>query len=91
MNDFRGDLVKGLGSFLKDRRFRLVRLGEKMNALSPLLTLRRGYAVPLDPDGRVLRTIGDFSPGDLFELRVLDGRVRAETRGIRTDEVDREP
>jgi exodeoxyribonuclease VII large subunit len=91
LGDVRGDLVAGLGSFLKDRRFRLVRLGEKMNALSPLLTLRRGYAVPLDPAGRVLRTTRDFSPGDLFELRVLDGRVQAETRGIRTDEVDREP
>jgi len=91
LEDVRSDLVRGLGSFLKDRRFRLVRLGEKMNALSPLLTLRRGYAVPLDPDGRVLRTTRDFSPGDLFELRVLDGRVQAETRGIRTDEVDREP
>lgn len=86
----RDDLVAAFGTFLKDRRLLLVRLGEKMNALSPLLTLRRGYAVPLDVTGRVLRTTKDFRPGDSFDLRVLDGRVRAETKSVRTEEVDRD-
>ncbi len=83
----RGDLSRAIGSVLQNRRFALVRLGEKMDALSPLSTLKRGYAVPLDPTGRVLRTAADFAPGDTFQLRVLDGRIQAETKRIQTEEV----
>jgi len=50
-----------------------------MDALSPLSTLRRGYAVPLDDSGRVLRGTEDFLVGETFQLRVVDGRVRCET------------
>lgn len=79
-----------MGSVLQSRRFTLVRLGEKMDALSPLSTLKRGYAVPLDPSGRVLRTAADFAPGDTFQLRVLDGRIQAETKTVQTEEVARD-
>lgn len=54
----------------------------RLDALSPLSTLERGYAVPLDAEGRVLRGTGDFSPGEEFVLRIADGRVRAETKDI---------
>jgi exodeoxyribonuclease VII large subunit len=53
-----------------------------MDALSPLSILERGYAVPLDDEGRVLREIGDFDPQDVFSLRVVDGRVRCEVLDI---------
>lgn len=59
-----------------------------MDALSPLSTLSRGYAVPLDAGGRVLRKTSDFLPGKSFELRVLDGRIEAETKKIEREKVD---
>jgi exonuclease VII large subunit len=58
-----------------------------MDALSPLSTLRRGYAVPLDQEGRLLRGIRDFTVGLEFDLRVVDGKVRCESLGTRNDEV----
>lgn len=88
--DAREELSRAMGSVLQSRRFTLVRLGEKMDALSPLSTLKRGYAVPLDPSGRVLRTAADFAPGDTFQLRVLDGRIQAETKTVQTEEVARD-
>lgn len=51
----------------------------RLDALSPLATLKRGYAVPLDDQGRVLRGIRDFKAGTAFELRVADGRINCET------------
>ena len=39
--------------------------------------LDRGYAVPVDPDGRVLKRRADFRPGAPFRLRVADGDVGA--------------
>jgi Exonuclease VII, large subunit len=49
----------------------------QLDALSPLRVLDRGYAVPTDPAGRVLRRLADFLPGTPFTLRVVDGRVAA--------------
>lgn len=59
------------------RRQRLGGIAAKVEALSPLATLRRGYAVALDGSGRVLRRAGEFEPGMRFLLRVMDGRVRS--------------
>ncbi|MGH7631133.1 MAG: exodeoxyribonuclease VII large subunit [Gemmatimonadales bacterium] len=56
-------------------RHRSDRLGAALEALSPLRVLERGYAVPLDRTGRVLRRRAEFSPGADFELRVADGVV----------------
>jgi exodeoxyribonuclease VII large subunit len=53
------------------------RLGAQLDALSPLRVLERGYAVPRDPAGRVLRRRADFPPGQPFRLRVSDGDVAA--------------
>jgi exodeoxyribonuclease VII large subunit len=75
-------LARGVGTLLQEKRHTLRRLGEKMDALSPLSTLKRGYAVPLDPEGRLLKTTAAFSPGEEFQLRVLDGRIRAEARSV---------
>ncbi len=52
-----------------------------VDALSPLATMKRGYAVPQDDEGRVLRTIENFPVGGGFHLRVVDGSVECEVRG----------
>jgi exodeoxyribonuclease VII large subunit len=54
------------------------RLGAELDALSPLRVLERGYAVPRDPTGRVLRRRADFAPGAPFSLRVADGVVPSQ-------------
>ncbi len=58
----RAEMTRAISAILRDRRFALVRLGEKMDALSPLSTLRRGYAVPLDGSGEGTAGPGRTSP-----------------------------
>ena len=50
----------------------------RLNALSPLATLSRGYAVARDRDGRALTSARQFAAGLDFELMLHDGRVRAK-------------
>ena len=57
----------------------LERYALRLDAHSPLGTLGRGYAVPLAPDGMVLRRAGDFVADMPFTLRVSDGRVACRT------------
>lgn len=62
---------------------RLVGLAGSLDALSPLSTLHRGYAVPRDADGRTLRSIADFAPNMPFELLLRDGAVTAVADSVR--------
>lgn len=55
-------------------------LGEqagKLNALSPLNTLSRGYAIPVKDDGTVIKSTRDTKSGDVFTLKLCDGDAKA--------------
>jgi exodeoxyribonuclease VII large subunit len=56
---------------------RLAAGAARLDALSPLRVLERGYAVARDADGRVLRRMAQFVPGSAFRLRVTDGEIAA--------------
>jgi exodeoxyribonuclease VII large subunit len=79
------DLQDAGERLIRRRREQAASLAARLNALSPLSTLARGYAVPLDPAGRVLRRTADFRPGDAFRLRVVDGTVEARVEGGTTE------
>ena len=54
----------------------------RLNALSPLATLSRGYAVARDAYGGALTSVQHFKPGLDFELLLHDGKVNAEARSV---------
>ena len=49
----------------------------KLDAMSPLKVLTRGYAVASDESGRIIRSTGDVRPGDPITVRVSDGYIHA--------------
>ncbi len=59
------------------RRARLQTLAGRLEALSPLATLQRGYAVARDAAGHVLASAGQFARDDPFRLTLRDGDVEA--------------
>ena len=61
------------------RRSRLAILAGRLEGLSPLGAMERGFAVPLNSSGSVLRSAADFTPGMRFDLRLIDGVVQAES------------
>jgi exodeoxyribonuclease VII large subunit len=69
------DLKAAAERGLRARREGLAAHAARLQALSPLNVLARGYAVPLGDGGRVLRRSADFAPGTAFDLRVADGTV----------------
>lgn len=54
----------------------------RLNALSPLATLSRGYAVARDTNGGALTSVDQFRRGLEFELLLHDGSVNAETKSV---------
>ncbi len=71
---------RAIRAHLGNRRARMEGLAGRIHALSPLRTLERGFAVPLDSDGRVLRSVAEFAVDGRFALRLVDGRVQATVR-----------
>jgi len=55
-------------------------VAQRLNTLSPVSTLARGYAVARDASGATLGSVSQFSAGMPFELIVRDGVVPAAVR-----------
>lgn len=62
----------------------------RVRALSPLATLRRGYAVVQTADGHVVASVSDVEPGMPIEARLTDGRVAATVDAAHPDPSPRE-
>jgi len=58
-------------------RERLVPLVRTLNAVSPLATLQRGYAIVVSGEGRILRDAADAAPDSIIEARLARGTLRA--------------
>lgn len=52
----------------------------KLDALSPLQTLARGYSIPTTEDGTVIRSAKDMKKGMEFTLRLKDGSAECEVK-----------
>ncbi|MFN2637178.1 MAG: exodeoxyribonuclease VII large subunit [Gemmatimonadaceae bacterium] len=58
----------------------IANFASRLNSLSPLATLARGYAVARDPAGSALTSAKQFTAGLRFELLLHDGQIAAETK-----------
>ena len=65
---------------LERRRAGIAAAAGRLQALSPLATLARGYAIAQDPTGRTLASASDFVVGADFDLRLRDGVVQSRVR-----------
>jgi exodeoxyribonuclease VII large subunit len=60
---------------LQDDASRLRALARSLEAVSPLATVARGYAILQHDDGRIVRTTTDTRPGDRLAARLSDGTL----------------
>jgi len=79
--DRTGDrLVRGMEHRLEKSGALLTAHSARLDALSPLRVLGRGYAVARDTDGRVLKRVAQLPTGKEFRLRVTDGEVHGRVQ-----------
>ena len=75
------DMLRNLRMLTRTRQQRLRATAGKLEALSPLAALQRGYSVALSKNGDVLKRTADFAAGDDFVLRVSDGSIECTVNG----------
>lgn len=66
-------LVRNASLLNAQRRERLRALCGKLDAMSPLEVLKRGYGIVKKEDGSVVKSVGSLASGECFELILSDG------------------
>ena len=62
---------------------RYVALTAKLDAMSPLKVLSRGYSMTQKTDGAVIRSVSQIAIGDVVEITMSDGRVTAAVTNVK--------
>lgn len=65
------------------RKQRFVALTSKLDAMSPLKVLTRGYAMTQTEDGSLLKSVRDVSVGDSIRVSLQDGCITAKVSDIK--------
>ena len=73
------------GTVAKNRQ-RFVAQVSKLDAMSPLKVLTRGYAMVAKEDGQIVRSVSDVKPKDPIAVRVNDGTIVATVIGGKSNE-----
>lgn len=75
------DFENAYSRVLDKKRQELAVLGTKLNALSPLNSLERGFSVTSGKDG-VIKSVDRVAVGDMIEVLIRDGRIDAEVTSV---------
>ena len=70
-------LISAQTQFVERKRRIFVEQIAKLDAMSPLKVLTRGYVMAQDQNGDVLRSVAQISVDDEIKLTLADGRVTA--------------
>ena len=73
-------LISGQERNLSVQKQRYIQLVSKLDAMSPLKVLTRGYAMAENEEGQLVNSIQKISPGDSINIRFSDGQISATVR-----------
>lgn len=62
---------------LKEAKTSFVKETAKLDSLSPLKTLTRGYSIVTEQDGNIIKSVNDLNSGEKVNLRLSDGQKTA--------------
>lgn len=70
---------------ISEKTKRLQHLVHTLDALSPLHTLKRGYAIVKDKDGNIIRHIGDINKNQIIKTELAKGHIYSTITEINDD------
>ena len=82
LDEDRRGIDRAMARVLPARRQRLGHAKHRLDALSPLGVLGRGYAIVEGADGRVRASVAELHAGDAARVRMRDGRARVTVEGV---------
>lgn len=77
LNVYKVKLLNNIKTVLDNKSSSLNSIGVKLNSISPLNTLDRGYAI-IEKDGKSVNTIDDIEKSDLIDIILNNGIIKGE-------------
>lgn len=78
LNNLEKDITTLINIKVKDEKSNLQKVIAKLDSLSPLKTLLRGYSLVQDEEGNVLSSVNELNKGSIIEITMSDGNKKAE-------------
>ena len=72
----KGRLVTAETRVIHGHKQRFISATAKLDAMSPLKVLTRGYAMVQDENDQIIRSVNQIKPGDPLTVSVSDGQIR---------------
>lgn len=82
------DLNKNFNVKIEDYYREIEKLGDKLNLLSPLSSVNRGYSILLDEDGKVIKTVDNLKIDDKFTIILKNGMIEGKVVKINKGEFE---
>jgi len=85
LDDLSGTADMSLNRKLSDGRKDITSTAMRLNAVSPMNVLERGYSFVKGKDGKALISVSQLTAGNEIEITMKDGKVRAEVKEVSKD------
>lgn len=86
VDSYAADLERNVARRLEQLRARHALAVARLEAISPLATLERGYAIVRQRDRRVVRRAAQVRPGERLEVHVADGHFGARVTNSESED-----
>lgn len=90
LEDATARLLRGSSQMAARKQTRLNRAASRLEALSPLAVLSRGYALVYSPQGALLRSPAETEPDEMIRIRLSKGSLTAKVSDNKVTETDGE-
>ncbi len=80
------ELNYNMNTQIETHKNNLKQIGNKLNLLSPLSSIERGYSISTNNKGKVIRSIYDIKTGDFVNINLKDGIISAKVENIKEGE-----
>lgn len=82
-------LARAQTAALRQAKARHSNASSRLNSLSPLAVLGRGYALVYNPEGRLLKDANQTSPGNVLTTRLARGSLQSQVTTTQADKATR--
>ncbi len=87
LENLKGRLVYAQRQKLSRKRQNFVSLTAKLDAMSPLKVLTRGYSMTENSEGQIIRSVSQVEKGSTVDVLVSDGEFRATVTNVKERKV----
>ncbi len=75
------EIINGMKKILSTQKEQCAGLIGRLDALSPLKVMQRGFAMPVDEDNKVIKSVKELDKKKEFVLRLADGKRECMIKG----------